>query len=192
MNIMLDFDGTLADGPKLLREIINDKFNIDIPEANLYYADRNIISNILSITPEKVDLITDSVFHSDIMLRTELFPGAKEIILNLEKQGFNFKIVTARNTEAKATLARDWLTLNNLGHIEVISVPDGKTKADFVEGCEIAIDDLPKNLEDVSPIVPHLILFNGYNLVRETPFTEFDHWDKIYDHITNLSKFLNR
>lgn len=192
MNIMLDFDGTLADGAALLREVINEKFNIDIPEANLYYADKNFIASTLNITSEEVDSITDSVFHSDLMLRAKPFPGMKNSLAALEQDGFNFKIVTLRDTEEKAALARNWLTLNDLGHIEVSFVPNGGTKADFVSDCEIAIDDFPKNLEDISHIITHPILFNGYNLVRETPFIEIDHWDQIYRHIANLSKLPNK
>lgn len=184
---MLDFDSTIASSHEYFWYVLENKFGFKHDIRDSHKMSHEELAGFLGVS---VDIIREAAriaFWSDEFLENvKPLPGAIENIANLEKEGYSFKIVSARDNDEIAEPAKVWLREKKLGHIPFIYMPYGVSKAPYASDCILGMDDVPKNLEMMVGVIPNLILMNPYNVDYNTEFNTVYSWDEAGELIRKL------
>ena len=174
---MLDFDSTIASSHERFGYVLENRFGIKHDIRDSHKMDNDEIAKLLGVPLDVIKEACRIAFWSDDFLKnTNPLPGAIENILDLEKSGYFFKIVSARDNEEIAGPAKTWLSDRGLGHIPFVFMTYGESKAPYVSDCVLGMDDVPKNLEMMVGVVPHLVLMNHYKVDYDTAFNTVHSW----------------
>ena len=122
-------------------------------------------------------------------------PFANEVIAKLKEDGHEIYIITARflterNDELgdkMRNIVINWLSENCISYDRIIFSPEDKRKICLENNIEIMIEDAPKNIMELSSVLPKVICFDarynqeckGENIIRCYS------WYDIYDEFKN-------
>lgn len=176
---MLDFDSTIALSHEYFWHVLEDKFGFQHDLRVSHAMDNEELAKFFGVQVQTIIEAAKMAFWSeDFTKNVNPLPGAIENIKSLEKDGYSFKIVSARDNDEIARPAKIWLQDRGLGHIPFVCMPYGESKAPYVSDCVLGIDDLPKNLEMMVGVIPHLVLIDTYRVNYETDFHTVYSWDE--------------
>lgn len=185
--IMLDFDSTIASSHEYFWYVLENKFGLKHDMRESHKMNHEELAEFFGVPIETVREAARMAFWSDDFLKNvKPLPGAVQSITDLEKDGYLFKIVSARDLEEIAAPARIWLSDKGLGHIPFVSSPFGESKAPYASDCVLGMDDVPKNLEMMVGVIPNLVLMNPYDINYDTAFHMVRSWDEAGELIRKL------
>lgn len=191
MRIGIDIDGVLTNFERWMIEYIT-KFacenNIEgIKNINAYTSDE-----IFGWSEEIDDKFWDKyLIHYATNEKARAFSG--EIIQKLKNEGNEIYIITARyltdtdseEGENMRNIVFNWLKENNINYDKLIFSGEDKRRVCKDNKIDIMIEDSPKNIKELSKIVPNIICFdaqynkecNGENIIR--CYSWYDIYSKI-------------
>ena len=118
--------------------------------------------------------------------------GVRTYLKRLAGDEHELAIVRMRTGKSQE-LAEKWMENQNLPLVPFIEVGWGenRSKAPYLRGFDVFLDDDLDRLEPVAGIVPHLFLFSwGYNLMENESgiATRIHSWKEFYQEVTKLDK----
>ena len=141
-------------------------------------------------------------YFKDYSINVPIRNFASEVIEKLKNDGNEIFIITARgsflshsaavmNLEENKKIVSEWLKKNNIYYDEIIFSPEDKLDICLKNNINIMIEDKPKNINDISTMLPVICFHAGYN-----EECNGDHiircysWYDVYYKINNIDKFV--
>jgi len=187
MKIGLDFDGVIANTPKLKSQFAKKLYHLEIDASHFalpYVTDAGLI------TSEQYTELQNFVSNNaSVLPYLEPIHDALPHIHSLRDEGHYVSVVTARYGDALER-AREWLKQHDVD-IPITGVGLIKSKSRHVEGFDVFIDDALPNLYKLADTVPHRFLYSwGYNEIykEDGVAIRVKNWKEFYNHIEKLSK----
>lgn len=189
MRIGIDFDDTIADTGKKIREYIDNRAKSNEEKQLISDNLRNIMMGDLST----VDKSTAAEFINDAIAMIELKADVKNVIDRLKKAGHEIYLVTARSNEIFNGIEQVTLThLANNG-IEIDNAIFG-TKTNKLDECvnnkiDLLVDDSVDIIEYLNKNgVDGLLFTSEVNKNIDTDVKRVDSWLEVEKYIEELSK----
>lgn len=194
MNIGIDIDGVLTDV---------GKFQIDYASK---YAYENNLGKIVNPYSYDTDKIFDWSKEEDYRFWEKYLPDyaknekarvfADEVTKKLSDDGNKIYIITSRSLSNLDTdmgkLMRNtvinWLKDNNIYYDEIIFTDEDKRRVCIDYNIDIMIEDAPKNIMELSKVLPNVICFDAvYNKgCTSDNITRCYSWYDIYTSIKDI------
>jgi hypothetical protein len=187
MKIGLDFDGVVANTPKLKSDFAKKMYGIEIDPY--FFGSPYVTENGLLSKKDHLKLKFFLYNDASIIPHFEPVEGALTFINKLREDGHHVEIITAR-PGITARRANEWLKHHSI-NIELTGVGFIRSKARAARDLDVFVDDLLINLYNLVDTVPHRFIYSwGYNeIYRESGIaTRIHTWKELYDHIKILSK----
>ena len=186
MKIGLDFDGVIADSTATKLMLAQKLYGATLSPSQWR---RDIVLGKRLLTNEQYDHIQELVYGSEEYgYQMTLIDGALDGISKLI-QKHSVTIVTSR-IALKADIATNWCDRNGIT-LPLIGAGRGKSKAPYLEGFDVFVDDSKEKLEQILGAVPHLFLFNEpYNEDQgvSPPIDRTLNWDDFLRRISELEE----
>jgi len=175
MKIGIEFDGVIANTPKLKSELAKKFYHRSIP-AGMFNRELVVGSKLLS--PEQYENIENNVSYSkDTGLMIEEVEDSIKFIQKLLENGKEIKVFTDRGKDG-VEIIKEWLNSKGLN----LEVETGRD----MEKLDIYISDNLERLKSLIGSVRSLFLFTwDYNKHLDTGYSVWRilSWNKLYEHI---------
>ncbi len=156
MNIGLDFDGVIADSTGIKLNLAKELFGATI-KPNQWR--RDIILGEKLLAEDAYDHVQELVYGSDEYgFKLTPIVGALDSINILLQSNHTLTIVTSR-VEHKLEIAEKWARTHDIA-LPLIGAGRNKSKAPYLEGFDIFVDDGLQKLLHVVDTVKHCFLFD--------------------------------
>ncbi|GAB6098403.1 hypothetical protein JCM16358_02820 [Halanaerocella petrolearia] len=181
--IGVDIDAVLTDEGKgednIWHRHICDYFNLEERKEKIYD-----FRKAYGITLEEVEEFMLEK-GSEIFSKVEPFTEAKEILDNLQKQGYTILLVTAREEEYNQ-VTHDWLIEHQIPFDKLIHSQE-KAKICQEEEIQLFIDDKLANLIPIKELnIPVLLMDMDHNHSYQGPIPRVNSWQEIKEKIEKL------
>jgi uncharacterized HAD superfamily protein len=168
MKIGLDFDGVISDSTEVKLSLAKELFGVVLQPHQWR---KDIVVGQSLLTPEQYNHIQELVYGSDEHgYKMTPIAGASESIRALLRGGHHLTIVTSRVLH-KLEIAEAWARTHDIDiAIPFIGAGKNKSKAPYLEGFDIFVDDSLEKLLNIVDVVKHSFLFDQpYNSGLVTP-----------------------
>lgn len=188
MRIGIDIDGVLTDMEQFILDY-GTKFCSDNKKGKLVNSKTYYEVNMFSWN----ESIRDEFWKEYLELYAKaekVRPFSAEVISKLKSEGNDIYIITARCDEeflkGMEEIVKIWLAQNNIKYDKLIFSGEEKVSICKENKIDIMIEDSPKNIEDISKIIP-VICFNAlYNMsIKGKNIIRCYSWYDIYEKIKN-------
>jgi uncharacterized HAD superfamily protein len=132
LKLGFDIDGVISDFLATFKEIVREKYKIDLKEKEIYCLDLDLV---LGISKADCDELIRETLRRDI----NLLPGAKEALKEIAKKGHEIYIFTARFSDFEK-ITKKWLDKNCVPYRRIIQSEMGE-KYQKVEHLDIVVED---------------------------------------------------
>lgn len=187
LRIGVDFDGVIANTPKLKSRVAKDVLGLDIPVELL--SNSYVVGNDL-MTVEQWRTLQDEVYSGNPHWHEVLEPmdGALDGIQALQKNGCHVECITSRAPTA-IPMARRWAQAHNI-ELEINGTGAHPDKAHFAKERHINafFDDDPSYLVPMVGVVGHVAVFDWpYNQhFAHEGVARVHSWEEIVRQVTSL------
>ena len=191
MIIGIDIDGVLTNLERFQLDY-GSKYYFENFSKKISDPDKYKIKDIYNINIEKDDMFWEK--YLEFYAKNEpARPFAGKVIKKLKNNGHEIYIITARDLSVlendMKTIVKKWLEENKIIYDKLIFSPEDKRKICKENNVDVMIEDAPKNIAELSEILPKVICFNAlYNKHIEIEnVIRCYRWYDIYDKILNIN-----
>lgn len=179
MKIGIDFEGVIANTPKLKAELARKIYNKSIPPSMF---DEKFVVGSQLITLEQYKNIERTVFCSEnVYLEIEELDNSVSSLKKLLKKGIEITIFSDTEKTGKSNIEK-WLKKQGLNM--PIGIPNS------VENLNLFISSDLKKLKSLKPFVKNLFLYIwGFNKDLDCGYSirRFNNWAELTSYISNMA-----
>jgi uncharacterized HAD superfamily protein len=143
MNIGIDFDGVIADTPKLKVQYVTEKFNIKI---NIKNSSKENLSKIIG--KDEYTKMIKQAYPSAAMNLVPAVKGCFSALKQLSQE--NKIIIITSRTDKEVIAAKEWLKIHKVKYNLIINTSN-KSKSTVCKKhyIDVLIEDEPENLAEI-------------------------------------------
>lgn len=170
MRIGIDIDGVLTNYEKFQLENLS-KYYWNIHRKKVIVSNSYYSSKIYNVTRDEDDKVWNKAIWEYMEEPPRVY--ASEIIKKLKEDGNEIYIITARSSDVSyidnmtqqkmQDIVIKWLEKYDICYDEIIFSSENKTDVIKDKKIDIMIEDKPKNIDEISMIIPVICFHSSYN-----------------------------
>ena len=189
MKIGIDVDNTITNTLPILKEYCK-KYNDEIIKRNLKMNEKGYTTNTLYEWSKEENLIFCNKYFHEIFMKVDVKENAGGIIKKIKSEGNEIHIITARSEPSVIdpyNITKDFLDKNNIIYDKIIVNCKDKYTYCQENNIDIMIDDEPKNINNISKIIPVIVFKGIHNEECEGEnIIKVDTWNQVYEEYIKL------